>query len=807
MLRATIRRVALELGVRDVRDPKQWLKRLFVLEAGTTRTWPVWLEPVVHHLPTAGRSLRSSIFSLVLRVLTAPLWVATHWGNALRKRVDTQRLEAQMNVSVRRLTQLPPALQYTAVAVAGLCFWLAISTPLGWTQQILLFALLWMAAMAIRRLPGNLPTLLLIGFSLVASGRYIWWRFTETLSFNGVTEHVLGYGLVLAEAYTWLIMLLGYVQNAFPLGRKPAPLPIDRSTWPTVDVLIPTYNEPLSVVKPGVYAALGLDWPREKLRVHLLDDGRRPEFRAFAEAAGAHYLVRPNNHHAKAGNLNHALQKTHGEFVAIFDCDHVPVRSFLTTTLGWFQRDPKCAMVQTPHHFFSPDPFERNLDTFRRMPNEGSLFYGLVQDGNDLWNATFFCGSCAVLRRTHLEDVGGIAAETVTEDAHTALKLHRRGYNTAYLSQAQAAGLSTESLSGHIGQRIRWARGMAQIFRIDNPLFGPGLSLFQRLCYSNAMLHFFNGLPRLVFLTSPLAYLYFELHVIQAAAIGIAAYAIPHLVLSQVSNSRMQGRFRHSFWAEVYESVLAWYIALPTTLALINPRMGAFNVTTKGGLIERSYFDARIARPYLILIALNLIGVILGVLRLLFWNVDETSTVVMNLCWALYNLAMLGTAVGVSIEARQVRRTHRIPLQVPVRLRAANGRVVDCQTTDYSSGGVGVAWPHPTAMTRGESLELELSDNGTIHRFPCRVALQTDSRLGLRFEAMTLQQEMRWIQATFGRPDAWLHWKDVSERDRPLSSFGEVLRFGARGYRDLMREWMPSWFKRPRPGLRRALGS
>ena len=130
-------------------------------------------------------------------------------------------------------------------------------------------------------------------------------------------------------------------------------------------------------------------------------------------------------------------------------------------TLGWFYKDPKLAMLQTPHHFFSPDPFERNLDTFGNVPNEGELFYGLVQDGNDFWNATFFCGSCAVLRREMLVEVGGVAVETVTEDAHTALKLHRKGWNTAYIGIPQAAGLATESLSAHVGQRIRWARGMA----------------------------------------------------------------------------------------------------------------------------------------------------------------------------------------------------------------------------------------------------------------------------------------------------------------------------------------------------------
>lgn len=90
----------------------------------------------------------------------------------------------------------------------------------------------------------------------------------------------------------------------------------------------------------------------------------------------------------------------------------------------------------------------------------------------------FFCGSCAIIRRGPLEEIGGIAIETVTEDAHTALKLNRRGYSTAYLNITQAAGLATESLSAHIGQRIRWARGMAQIFRLDNPFLGKGLSFF-----------------------------------------------------------------------------------------------------------------------------------------------------------------------------------------------------------------------------------------------------------------------------------------------------------------------------------------
>jgi len=140
-------------------------------------------------------------------------------------------------------------------------------------------------------------------------------------------------------------------------------------------------------VRVTVLAARALDWPAEKLRVYLLDDGRRPAFRAFAIEAGVGYIVRPDNRHAKAGNLNHALEHTRGEFVAIFDCDHVPARSFLQVTMGWLVRDPELSLVQTPHHFYSPDPYSRNLRTAPSVPAESELFYGVIQRGLDTWNA------------------------------------------------------------------------------------------------------------------------------------------------------------------------------------------------------------------------------------------------------------------------------------------------------------------------------------------------------------------------------------------------------------------------------------
>ncbi|WP_286790196.1 MULTISPECIES: UDP-forming cellulose synthase catalytic subunit [unclassified Pseudomonas] len=427
---------------------------------------------------------------------------------------------------------------------------LIIMVPMSIEMQLLLSVAAILFTMVLKRNPSSRITLTLVVISITLSTRYLYWRTTETLHFSNGVEWVLGIGLYLAEVYAWIILLLGYFQSAWPLERRPSRLPADTSVWPSVDVYIPTYNESLSVVQDTILAAQNLNYPADKLRIYVLDDGRRPEFGAYAAAAGVGYIVRPDNNHAKAGNLNHAMTKTHGDLICIFDCDHVTTRVFLQATVGQFLDDPKLALVQTPHHFYSPDPFARNLSTQGKVPSEDELFYGPIQKGNDLWNATFFCGSCAIIRRKALEDTNGFAVETVTEDAHTALKLQRKGWNTAFISVPMAAGLSTERLALHVGQRMRWARGMTQIFRLDNPLLGRGLALPQRLCYLNAMLHFQFALPRFVFLTSPLAFLLLGQNIIAASAQTIFAYALPHLVLSILTNARIQGKHRHSFWGK-----------------------------------------------------------------------------------------------------------------------------------------------------------------------------------------------------------------------------------------------------------------
>lgn len=426
------------------------------------------------------------------------------------------------------------------------------------------------------------------------------------------------------------------------------------------------------------------------------------------------------------------------------------------------------------------------------MPNEGELFYGLIQDGNDFWNASFFCGSCAVIRRTHLLEVGGIAVETVTEDAHTALKLHRKGYDTAYLAVPQAAGLATESLSGHVGQRIRWARGMAQIFRTDNPLLGKGLSFGQRICYVNAMMHFFYGLPRIIFLTAPIAYLVFGAHVIHASAIEIATYAIPFLILANTANSHIQGNYRHSFWNEVYETVLAWYILRPTLYALINPKAGGFNVTAKGGLIEKSYFDLRISGPYIIILLLNLAGFTFGIWRLFNESGDEFLTAVINMFWTGYNVLLLGASVLVARESIQRREHPRGQLDIDVSIQTPDERAYKAKVLDFSMGGLGLEVEHQGRLQKDQSLFIVMPLNERKFVLPVRVASANGNRLGLQFDNLSIEQEKNLVNATFARADVWVDSWAVASRKLSLSSLWSIVQIGAFGNIYLLRK-LPRW--------------
>ena len=546
--------------------------------------------------------------------------------------------------------------------------------------------------------------LLIMALSVMTTLRYLYYRASYTLNFDEWLDTSFSILLFLAELYGVLSLMLAYFQTLKLTKRKSIDFEtLSPDQWFSVDVYIPTYNEDIEIVRKTILGAIAIDYPADKKTVYILDDGRAEKFRdrrerlrQLCEELGCTLLTRDNNDHAKAGNINTALHKTKGDLVLILDCDHIPVRKFLHETVGFFLKE-KVSLVQTPHWFYNPDPFERNLFTQGRVPVGNELFYKVLQRGNDAWNAAFFCGSAAVVRRSHLLEVGGIAVETVTEDCHTSLRLHSKGYQTIYYDKIMVAGLAPERFSSYVGQQVRWARGMAQILRLENPLFNPKLKLrlSQRICYFSATLHFFFGFPRLMYAIAPAMFLLFGINPVKGLGLETLVYALPHIILSMQTNHIPYKHVRFSFWNEIYEFALSFQAGIVTLLAIVNPRLGTFNVTDKGLVVSERSFDLESMR-YLVVL-----GAITGasLIAVPFWLIispAETQAVLINALWCLFNLLLVSAACLAAFEQPQLRRTHRLPRRLTAIVHS-DQQSWNGKTIDLSESGAKVLieqWPN-----------------------------------------------------------------------------------------------------------------
>ena len=538
--------------------------------------------------------------------------------------------------------------------------------------------------------------------ALFLSVRYMLWRSFNTMAFSDPFSMVAAWLLFIAEGYAFLIFALGIFVNFYPL-RRPILRLRPGDYVPTVDILIPSYNEEADLLEVTLRCCLALRYPADKRRIYLLDDGgtdqkrsdkdpkkrleaiaRHHELRKLCERLGCIYLTREKNEHAKAGNINAAFRITNGELILILDADHVPTSDMLERTVPWFGRDPLVFLVQTPHFMINPDPIDRNLlSAFRRMPAENEMFYVTIQRGLDYWDSSFFCGSAAVLRRTALELVGGLTGDSITEDAETALELHARGFRSVYVDQPMVGGLAPESFTGFVVQRMRWAQGMTQIMLLKLPSALRKMKWYQAISYINACLFWMFPLARLIFLLSPCAYLFFGLQIYNASLSQILVYAIPHVVASQVCNAVLFGRTRWPLISELYEIMQSIYSMVAILQVFRNPRKPQFIVTPKSEVLEEE-FVSPLVRPFYWLFLIVIAALIAGVLRIVYIPGSRELTVVV-MVWCLLNLTLISAAFGALLERRQRRAAPRMPLQVPAEVEAPDGTRATCSIEDISS--------------------------------------------------------------------------------------------------------------------------
>ena len=603
--------------------------------------------------------------------------------------------------------------------VASVAMVSIVAQPIGANAQLAL-GIAAVAAMAVlwAWAKGPLARMAFLAIGSLVILRYIYWRATSTLpSIDDPVSFVFGIVLFSAEIYCVAFLAINLVINADPM-RRPPPAPQSDESLPTVDVFVPSYNEDEQILAVTLSAAKSMDYPAHKFTVWLLDDGgtdqkcndadlakataaqqRRASLQALCSELGVRYLTRARNEHAKAGNLNAGLAASQGEIVVVFDADHVPFRPFLRETIGYFADDARLFLVQTPHVFLNPDPIEKNLRTFDRMPSENEMFYSITQRGLDKWNGSFFCGSAALLRRAALTESGGFSGITITEDCETAFELHARGWTSLYVDKPLIAGLQPETFSSFIGQRLRWCQGMFQIMLLKNPALKRGLKPVQRLAYLSSMMFWLFPLPRLIFMFAPLLHIFFDVRIFTSSIDETIAYIGSYVVVNVMIQSYLYGHVRWPWMSELYEYVQGVFLLRAIGSVVMSPRKPTFNVTAKGQSLDHDHLSS-LAFPFVVIFAVLAAGVLAAGYRYAF-EPGVTGLMLVVGLWAATNLVVAGVALGAVAERKQIDRTPRLVIDRRGVL-SYGGTTYDVTIDNVSAAGCSVV---ASNIASGDSID------------------------------------------------------------------------------------------------------
>jgi len=575
---------------------------------------------------------------------------------------------------------------------------------------------LYLIGVAVWPRPTARSRVLMLSVSVAFIAQYTWWRTTETLPPPALTlEYAIAIGFLIAEtggaiSAALSIMFLLRVRDRSTEADANAGWFEGQPEIPSVAVLICSYNEERSILERTIVGAQAMDYPN--FRVLMLDDSRRDWLKALCARLGCQYVSRPDNRHAKAGNINHALKLLAAlpdppEFISILDADFVPAPHFLKRAMMLFC-DETIGVVQTPQHFINPDPIQINLGAARFWPDEQRYFFDIVMPSKDAWSAAFCCGTSSVIRLAPLMAIGGFPTDSVTEDYLLTLRLKERGFATAYLNEPLSFGLAPEGLKEYVTQRSRWCLGFMQIARgRSGPLSRrTSLTFVDRIALAETFLNWTAVyVSRAVGLGVPILSLTFNIHPFQTSLDGLAVHFLPYWLWNGLTMHWLSGGRIVPILSDVSQIIVVPQILKAVFVGLWRPQGHKFQVTAKGGDRGRGFVEWGLMRPFAILIGVSILAIVYG-----FFINGRADTIRYSgpaLAWCWYNLLVLVVLCFVCIEQPRLRGAERFESREVVRLKSASGdRTV--QLADLSITGARIFGRAPRGL--GERIELEFSD-------------------------------------------------------------------------------------------------
>jgi cellulose synthase (UDP-forming) len=562
----------------------------------------------------------------------------------------------------------------------------------------------------------NRARMALFGICILLVWRYVTWRFSATIPPLALSlESLYAWTFALVEAAAAVGSTVAFVTLSRTLDRGCEA--IEARAWlegmkrpPRVDVLIATYNEEETILARTIVGALGIDFPG--VCVWVLDDGRRPWVEQLCRSKNARYLTRPDNRHAKAGNINHALaflrrESDSPEFIVFLDADFVPQRNFLRRTMPLFH-DESVGLVQTPQHFFNNDPIQSNLLIGNVWPDEQRFFFDHVMSSKDAWGAAFCCGTSSVIRARALEDIGGFPTDSVTEDFLVTLKLDRQGWRTVYLNERLSAGLAPEGIREYLTQRGRWCLGLMQIIRSSiGPFSRDHLSLAYRIGLIDAFLYWAASFPfKLLCLIVPIIYWFTGLNAVQAPLGAIAQYFLPYYVAVMITLSWATGGLIQPILTDVTHVLTMFEAMRATLIGLFHPHGHPFKVTAKGGRRDQLIIAWPMVRRFALLAGFTFIGLLYASLADFAPSHVRFDAKVMNLGWSVYNIIVLVMAISVCVELPRYRREERFATDEQARIRIGD-RIFMAPLADVSVSGARIQAPRPGPVGSRVTVTLE----------------------------------------------------------------------------------------------------
>ncbi|MES2848728.1 MAG: glycosyltransferase [Bacteroidota bacterium] len=329
--------------------------------------------------------------------------------------------------------------------------------------------------------------------------------------------------------YVLLMITLGYYclkwmhewYHYFAISVTPKP---EATKIYTIDVLT-TYcaGEPFDMLEQTLTAMQAMTYPHTS---YCCDEADDPDVRALCSRLGVRHVTRTIKVNAKAGNINNALKQATGELVVVMDPDHIPATDFLDAVVGYFE-DPKVGYVQIVQAYYN----QSESLVAKGAAQQTYQFYGPMMMCMNTYGTVQAIGANCTFRREALDSIGGHAAG-LSEDMHTAMQMHAKGWKSIYHPSILTRGLVPATMSSYFKQQLKWSRGTWELLMVTYPKLFTKFTWRQKLHYFLLPFHYLSGIIFFINFLIPVISLFTGYIPLKMDVVAFALASFPVLAMS-----------------------------------------------------------------------------------------------------------------------------------------------------------------------------------------------------------------------------------------------------------------------------------